>query len=72
MNKHYENTRPKGIPKKRWIEGILESLGNISIAEVTKKASDRKLYLPTTFKDKWGRIEEEEEDVKTALPNDDA
>jgi hypothetical protein len=47
MNKHYENTRPKGRPKKRWIEGILNSLGNISIAEATKKARHRKLYLPS-------------------------
>jgi hypothetical protein len=52
MNKHYENTRPKGRRKKRWIEGILDSLGNISIAEATKKARDRKLFLPSTSNDK--------------------
>jgi hypothetical protein len=52
MNKYYENTRPKGRPKKRWIEGLLNSLGNISIAEATKKTGDRKLYLPSTFNDK--------------------
>jgi hypothetical protein len=28
INKKYENTRPKGRPRKQWNDGILEALGN--------------------------------------------
>jgi hypothetical protein len=44
-NKKYENTRPKGRPRKRWIDGILESLGNITAEKANRRARDHKLSL---------------------------
>jgi hypothetical protein len=50
INKKYENTRPKGRPRKQWIGGILEALGNITVEEVNRRARDRKLSLPSTLR----------------------
>jgi hypothetical protein len=34
INKKCENTRPTGRPRKRWIDGIYEALGNITAEEL--------------------------------------
>jgi hypothetical protein len=49
INKKYENTRPKGRPRKQWIDGILEALGNITAEEANIRARDCKLSLPSTL-----------------------
>jgi hypothetical protein len=46
----YENTRPKGKPRKRWIGEILEVLGNITAEEANRRAKDRKLSLTSTLR----------------------
>jgi hypothetical protein len=50
INKKYENTRLNGRPRKRWVNGILEALGNITTEEVNRRAKDRNLYLPSTLR----------------------
>jgi hypothetical protein len=50
INKKYENTRPKGRPRKQWIDGILEALGNITAEEANRRARDHKLSLPSTLR----------------------
>ena len=48
INKCYETKRPRGRPRKRWIDGILESLGNVTAEDANRKAKDRTLTLPST------------------------
>jgi hypothetical protein len=48
INKKYENTRSKGTPRKGWIDGILEAVGNITAKRPTEE--DRKLSLPLTLR----------------------
>jgi hypothetical protein len=50
INKKNENTRPKGRPRKRWIDRILEALGNITAKEANRRARHRKLSLLLTLR----------------------
>jgi hypothetical protein len=50
INKKYENTRPKGRPRKRRIDGILEALRNITAEEANRRANDRKLPPISTLR----------------------
>jgi hypothetical protein len=52
MNKKYENTRPTGRPRKRWIGGILAVLGNITAEEANKTGKDRNLCLASILRGK--------------------
>jgi hypothetical protein len=56
--KKYENTRPKGRPRKQWISRILEALGNITAEKANRRAKDRNLSLLSTLR---GNCEKEEE-----------
>jgi hypothetical protein len=52
MNKKYENTKPTGRPKDRWIDEILEVAGNVTAETVNKLAKDNNLSLPSTLSGK--------------------
>jgi hypothetical protein len=49
-NKKNENTRSKGRPRKRWIDGRNEALENITAQEANRRVKDRKLSLPSTLR----------------------
>ena len=59
LNKRYENNRPIGRPRKRWIDSVLETLGNITAEEANRRAKDRILTLHSTPKGTRGKQEEE-------------
>jgi hypothetical protein len=59
INKKYENTRPTGRPRKWWIEGILEVLGNVTAEEANRRVKDCNVSLPSTPRGNWGREEED-------------
>jgi hypothetical protein len=50
INKKYENSSPKGRPRKRLIDEILEVLRNITAEEANRRARDHKLSLPSTLR----------------------
>jgi hypothetical protein len=51
LNYKYENVRTTRRPRKRWISGILEALGNVTAEEANEKAEGSNLSLPSTLRD---------------------
>ena len=50
LNARYSGARARGRPRKRWTDGIKEILErqNITLAEATHLALERRLHLPST------------------------
>jgi len=57
-NSRLTGTRPRGRPRKRWMDGIREDLRNqdLTTAEATHLARDRKLHFPTTLHGNSGGV----------------
>ena len=56
-NRRSSNTRERGRPPKRWIDGVREILGNhgLTTHQATRMAQNRQRALPSTSKGRRGR-----------------
>jgi hypothetical protein len=53
-----QKIRPTERPRKRWIDEILEALGNITDEEANRRAKNSNLSLQSTMRgnDKWKKM----------------